>query len=79
MIRFKLKGIEVTSFHESSKFQFIYPNKTMTNEINADKSWKDLEKHIKNMHIDFLKRLKEKYPTISPQDLDPSTSLVMNM
>lgn len=48
-------------------------------EVNNDKSWKDLEKHIKNVHFDFLKRLKEKYPTISPRELDLSTYLLMNM
>ena len=31
------------------------------------------------MHFDFLKRLKEKYPTISPRELDLSTYLLMNM
>jgi DNA-binding CsgD family transcriptional regulator len=75
----KLKDIDVESFDESAKFQFTKLNKSIVKEVNADQSWKDLEKHIKNVHFDFLKRLKEKYPTISPRELDLSTYLLMNM
>jgi DNA-binding CsgD family transcriptional regulator/ligand-binding sensor domain-containing protein len=75
----KLKDINVESFDESTKFQFNKLNKSIVKEVNVDKSWKDLEKHIKSVHLDFLKRLKEKYPTISPRELDLSTYLLMNM
>jgi len=75
----KLKDINVDSFDESTKFQFNKLNKSIVREVNTDKSWKDLEKHIKNVHFDFLKRLKEKCPTISPRELDLSTYLLMNM
>jgi DNA-binding CsgD family transcriptional regulator len=75
----KLKDINVDSFDESTKFQFTRLNKSIIKEVNTDKSWKDLEKHIKNVHFEFLKRLKEKYPTISPRELDLSTYLLMNM
>jgi DNA-binding CsgD family transcriptional regulator len=78
-IIYKLKDINVDSFDESTKFQFSKLNKSIIKEVNTDKSWKDLEKHIKNVHFDFLKRLKEKYPTISPRELDLSTYLLMNM
>jgi DNA-binding CsgD family transcriptional regulator len=75
----KLKAINVDSFDESTKFQFSKLNKSIVREVNTDKSWKDLEKHIKNVHFDFLKRVKEKYPTISPRELDLCTYLLMNM
>lgn len=75
----KLKDIDNESLDESTKSQFTKLNKSIVKEVNADKSWKDLEKHIKNVHFDFLKRLKEKYPTISPRELDLSTYLLMNM
>jgi len=75
----RLKDIDVDAFDESTKFQFTKLNKSIVKEVNTDKSWKDLEKHIKNVHFDFLKRLKEKYPTISPRELDLSTYLLMNM
>jgi ligand-binding sensor domain-containing protein/DNA-binding CsgD family transcriptional regulator len=75
----KLKDINLETFDEPTKFQFAKLNKSITKEVNTAKSWKDLEKHIKNVHFDFLKRLKEKYPTISPRELDLSTYLLMNM
>ncbi|MBF2708587.1 helix-turn-helix and ligand-binding sensor domain-containing protein [Flavobacterium soyangense] len=75
----KLKDIDIKSFDESAKFQFTKLNKSIIKEVNSDQSWKDLEKHIKNVHFDFLKRLKEKCPTISPRELDLSTYLLMNM
>lgn len=75
----KLKEIDIETFDESTKFQFTKLNKSITKEVNTDKSWKDLEKHIKNVHFEFLKRLKEKYPKISPRELDLATYLLMNM
>jgi DNA-binding CsgD family transcriptional regulator len=75
----KLKDINVETFDDSVKFQFSKLNKSIVKEVNSDHSWKDLEKHIKNVHFDFLKRLKEKFPTISPRELDLSTYLLMNM
>lgn len=75
----KLKDIDVDTLDDSVKFQFGKLNKSIVKEVNADKSWKDLEKHIKNVHFDFLKRLKDKYPAISPRELDLSTYLLMNM
>jgi DNA-binding CsgD family transcriptional regulator len=75
----KLKDINIESFEEFTLFQFSKLNKSIIKEVNVDKSWKDLEKHIKSVHFDFLKRLKEKYPAISPREMDLSTYLLMNM
>jgi DNA-binding CsgD family transcriptional regulator len=78
-IIYKLKDINIESFDESTKSQFTKLNRSIIKEVNTDKSWKDLEKHIKNVHFDFLKRLKEKHPRISPRELDLSTYLLINM
>ena len=75
----KLKDIDSIIMDDSTKFEFNKLHKSIVKEVNTDKSWKDLEKHIKNVHFEFLKRLKEKYPTISPRELDLSTYLLMNM
>lgn len=75
----KMKDIDSEAFDETTKMQFSKLNKSIAKEVNADKSWKDLEKHIRNVHFEFLKRLKEKHPTISPRELDLSTYLLMNM
>lgn len=75
----KLKKMEVDSLNEETKIQLGQLKKSIVKEIKDDNSWKDLEKHIKNVHFEFLKRLKEKYPTISPRELDLSTYLLINM
>jgi ligand-binding sensor domain-containing protein/DNA-binding CsgD family transcriptional regulator len=75
----KLKDINSNSFDETTKTQFSKLNRSISKEVNTDKSWKDLEKHLKNVHFDFLKKLKEKHPAISPREMDLSTYLLMNM
>lgn len=76
---YKLKEIDAHSMNEETRFQFNKLKKSIIKEVSTDKSWKDLEKHIKNVHFEFLKRLKQKHPTISPRELDLSTYLLMNM
>ncbi|MFD0834881.1 triple tyrosine motif-containing protein [Mariniflexile aquimaris] len=75
----KLKTMEIESVNENTKVQFNALKKNIAKEIKADNSWKDLEKHIKNVHFDFLKRLKEKHADITPRELDLSTYLLINM
>ncbi|HEX9600797.1 MAG TPA: triple tyrosine motif-containing protein, partial [Mariniflexile sp.] len=75
----KLKKMEIDSGSEVAKLQLNSLKKSILKEIKADHSWKDLEKHIKNVHFEFLMRLKEKCPTISPRELDLATYLLINM
>jgi DNA-binding CsgD family transcriptional regulator len=78
-IIYKLKEIDTTILDDTAKSEFHKLHKSIVKEVKTDKSWHDLEKHIKNVHFDFLKRLKEKYPIISPRELDLATYLLMNM
>tara|TARA_R110000868_G_scaffold254_4_gene2290 strand:+ start:3013 stop:5892 length:2880 start_codon:yes stop_codon:yes gene_type:complete len=78
-IIYKLKEMDVDSMNETTKFQINKLKKSIVKEVNANNSWKDLEKHIKNVHFEFLKRLKEKHPTITPRELDLATYLLLNM
>ncbi|MFP9113896.1 triple tyrosine motif-containing protein [Flavobacterium sp. RHBU_3] len=75
----KLKDINPEVMDEATRNQFNRLNKTINKELNTDKSWNNLEKHIRNVHFDFLKRLKEKYPTVTPREMDLATYLLMNM
>lgn len=75
----KLKDINTSSFDEATKNQFTKLNRSIVKEVNTDKSWKDLEKHLKNVHFDFLKKLKERHPSITPREMDLATYLLMNM
>jgi ligand-binding sensor domain-containing protein/DNA-binding CsgD family transcriptional regulator len=55
-------------------------NKSILKEIkDDDKQWKELENHIQNIHMDFLKRLREKHPNITSRELILCTYLLMNM
>ncbi|KAA1245823.1 triple tyrosine motif-containing protein [Aquimarina sp. RZ0] len=74
-----LKDIDENRLDDHTKFQFNKLQKNITREVTTDNRWKDLEKHIKNVHFDFLKRLKEKHPTVSPRELDLCTYLLLNM
>ena len=75
----RLKDIDAEVTDEAAKQRFSKLQKTIVKELTTDKSWNNLEKHIRNVHFDFLKRLKEKYPTITPREMDLSTYLLMNM
>ena len=75
----KLKDIDAEVTDEAAKLRFGKLQKTIVKELTTDKSWNNLEKHIRNVHFDFLKRLKDKYPTITPREMDLSTYLLMNM
>jgi DNA-binding CsgD family transcriptional regulator len=75
----KLKDLEAESMDEAARQRFNRVYKTIVKELNTDKSWNNLEKHIRNVHFDFLKRLKDKYPAITPREMDLATYLLMNM
>ena len=75
----KLKEMDVDNMSDDTKFQISKLKKSIIKEVNTDKGLNHLEKHIKNVHFDFLKRLKDKYPDISPRELDLSTYLRLNM
>ncbi|MEO8255688.1 MAG: triple tyrosine motif-containing protein, partial [Flavobacterium sp.] len=47
----KLKDINTSSFDESTKIQFTKLNRSIIKEVNTDKSGKELEKHLRNVHI----------------------------
>ncbi|TDD96633.1 helix-turn-helix and ligand-binding sensor domain-containing protein [Flavobacterium cellulosilyticum] len=75
----KLKNINEEPFEASTKSQFTKLKKSIAQEVSSENNWGNLEKHIKNVHYDFLKRLKEKHPKISSRELDLSTYLLINM
>jgi DNA-binding CsgD family transcriptional regulator len=75
----RLKDIDSETMDETAKLRFNKLYKTILKELNTDKSWNNLEKHIRNVHFDFLKRLKEQYPAITPREMDLATYLLMNM
>ena len=75
----KLNDFNVEALDEATKRQYTKLQKSISKELQTDKSWEELEKHIKNVHFDFLKRLKDKYPSITRGEMDLATFLLMNM
>lgn len=75
----KMKDLETETMDDAAKQRFNRVYKTIVKELNTDKSWNNLENHIRNVHFDFLKRLKDKYPAITPREMDLATYLLMNM
>jgi ligand-binding sensor domain-containing protein/DNA-binding CsgD family transcriptional regulator len=48
-------------------------------EDKIDKQWEQFTKHFDNVHSDFLSTLKNKYPSLSPNELKLSAYLRMNL
>jgi DNA-binding CsgD family transcriptional regulator len=47
--------------------------------IDTDKQWEVFEKHFEGVHEEFLKRLKENYPGLSPRELKLCAYLRLNI
>jgi len=53
--------------------------KTLSEDDNMDKEWENFAKHFDKVHSDFLAEQKEKYPTITPNELKLCAYLRMNL
>ena len=53
--------------------------KVLNNEDNKDQEWEHFAQHFDKVHSDFLISLKEKYPTITANELKLSAYLRMNL
>lgn len=54
-------------------------NKKINRSIDSDKQWEVFESHFENVHEEFLKRLKENYPDLSPRELKLCAYLRLNI
>ncbi|MBL0272833.1 MAG: hypothetical protein IPQ06_07095 [Chitinophagaceae bacterium] len=53
--------------------------KTLSEDDNLDKEWESFAKHFDKVHSDFMVGLKEKHPTITPNELKLCAYLRMNL
>ena len=53
--------------------------RTLNEDDNLDKEWENFAKHFDNVHSDFLTRIKERYATITPNELKLCAYLRMNL
>ena len=53
--------------------------KSLTEDDNMDKEWENFSSHFDKVHSDFLMELKDKHPTVTPNELKLSAYLRMNL
>lgn len=53
--------------------------KHIDRNISSDDDWKQFEMHFDQVHADFMKRIKEQYPSLTPQETKLAAFLRMNM
>lgn len=53
--------------------------KMINKDIDSEKQWEIFETHFENVHEEFLKRLKETYPDLTPRELKLCAYLRMNI
>lgn len=53
--------------------------RTIDSDIKLDKDWDNFTKHFEEVHYDFFKTLKTKYPLLTPKDLKMCAYLRINL
>jgi DNA-binding CsgD family transcriptional regulator len=62
-----------------AKIELKKITKALNADENMDKEWTNFAKHFDKVHSDFLVTLKDKHPTITPNELKLSAYLRMNL
>ncbi len=70
-----MKGVENTQINSEIK-KLI---KAVSEDDNMDKEWESFSKHFDKVHSDFSVELKEKHPTVTPNELKLCAYLRMNL
>lgn len=73
---FKLKN-ELKDESQAADFNKII--KLLNAEEKSDDSWEQFSVHFDRVHVDFIKHLKDKFPSITPNELRLSAYLKMNL
>ncbi len=53
--------------------------RSLTDDDNMDKEWENFARHFDKVHSDFLNEVKDKHPTITPNELKLCAYLRMNL
>jgi len=53
--------------------------KKINRDLDNEKQWQVFETHFENVHEEFLKRLKDKFPELSPRELKLCAYLKLNI
>ncbi len=81
-ILFKLKN-ELTRLSkqvpENQRKEVKQIIKAIEQDVKLDENWNSFEHHFDRVHEDFIKRLRETYPQLTPKDLKLAAYLRMNL
>lgn len=78
-IRTHLQKIKANSKDKETDKELKKLFNLIDNDIQLEDDWKRFSKHFDQVHRNFLQRLKEAYPILSPKDLKLSAYLRMNL
>lgn len=78
-IRHKLTRVSSKMIHQESKQQVESLVKTLEKDIIGQDEWEKFEVHFDQVHEDFMKKLRNNYPELTPKDLRLCAYLRMNL
>ena len=62
-----------------AQFQIKLLNKKIQEDVNLEEDWKHFKQYFDEVQGDFIKRIKEQYPELTPNDLKLCAYLRMNL
>jgi len=78
-LRDELKKLVAHSDDETHKHEVNHLVRRINKEIDDENQWTIFETHFESVHEEFLKRLKQTYPNLSPRELKLCAYLRMNI
>ena len=69
----------IRSVNPDAQFKLKILNKKIDQDLNLEEDWKKFEQYFDEVQGDYISRLKEKYPQLSPKDLKLCAYLRMNL
>jgi DNA-binding CsgD family transcriptional regulator len=74
-----LRGVNSSLGNDSAKNRISSLIKRIDKEIDNEKQWKVFNTHIEQVYEDLFKKLKDKYPDLTPRELSLCAYLRMNI
>ncbi len=78
-LRDELKKLVAHSDDEAHKHEVKHLVRRINKEIDNENQWKIFETQFENVHEEFLKRVKQDYPNLTPRELKLCAYLRMNI
>jgi len=69
----------IRSVNPDAQFKLKMLNKKIDQDLNLEDDWKKFEQYFDEIQGDYISRLKDKYPQLSPKDLKLCAYLRMNL